>query len=107
VVDFTVKQLALINSPSTYRVKARFFRGTTQQQTFAVLQWYATPTMGNISPWRWFIADQIAQWRQQRVPWVAVSILILMEPLAETQQYWKLAQSFGETVQAELSKAAF
>jgi len=107
VADFTVKQLDLINSHKPYQVKARFFRGTTQQNTFAVLQWYAMPNLGDISPGNWFIADQIAQWRQQRVPWVAVSILIPMEPLGQVEDYWTLARSLGEIVQVEIVKAGF
>jgi cyanoexosortase B-associated protein len=84
------------------RVKARFFRVSTQQETFAALQWYALPDGGDTSPIHWFLADQIAQWHKRRTPWVAVSILIPIEPLGQVETAWPLAQSLGETVQATL-----
>lgn len=93
---FTVKQ------PRESQVEARFFRAVTQQDTFAVLQWYAVPQGGNPSPLRWFVADQLAQWGKQRVPWVGVSILIPMEPLGQVEKMWPLAESIGQTVQGAL-----
>jgi len=100
--EFTVKPSAKLASNVETKVEARFFRGSTQQQTFAVLQWYAMPNGGNPSPFNWFVADQLAQWRKQRTPWVGVSILIPMEPLGQVEKSWPLAQSIGETVQAAL-----
>ena len=96
--EFTVKPPAKLTS----KVEARFFRAVTPQQTFALLQWYAMPDGGNPSPFHWFLADQLAQWRKQRTPWVGVSILIPMEPLGQVETSWPLAQSIGETVQAKL-----
>jgi cyanoexosortase B-associated protein len=84
------------------KVQARFFRGSTKQQTFSVLQWYAMPDGGNTSQLKWFLADQLAQWRKSRTPWVAVSILIPMEPLGQVETTWDEAQSIGKTVQAAL-----
>ncbi len=83
-------------------MEARFFRAVTQQDTFGVLQWYALPNGGHSSPFRWFVGDQLAQWRKQRVPWVAVSILVPMEPLGQVEKIWPLAESIGQTVQAAL-----
>jgi cyanoexosortase B-associated protein len=88
-------------------VTARFFRGWTQQQTFAVLQWYAFPNGGNPSPSRWFWADRIAQWKQQRVPWVAVCILMPIEPLGELENYQTTAQSLAVAVQQALMRETF
>ncbi|OUL25606.1 cyanoexosortase B system-associated protein [Nostoc sp. 106C] len=94
--QFTVKQ------PRETQVQARFFRAATKQDTFGVLQWYALPNGGNPSPLHWFLADQLAQWRKQRVPWVGVSILVPMEPLGQVEKIWPLAESIGQTVQAAL-----
>jgi cyanoexosortase B-associated protein len=96
--EFSVTQQA--DSPQ--KVQARFFRGSTKQQTFSVLQWYAMPNGGNPSPLKWFLADQLAQLRKSRTPWVAVSILIPMEPLGQLETTWDEAQSIGKTVQAAL-----
>ncbi len=97
LAEFTVKQ------PSTQvKVEARFFRASTMKQTFAVLQWYAFPNGGNPSPLRWFMADQLAQLRKQRAPWVGVSIMIPMEPLGQVETTWSLTKSLGETVQGAL-----
>ncbi|MEH2083964.1 MAG: cyanoexosortase B system-associated protein [Nostoc sp.] len=100
--EFTVKPSAKLASNVETKVEARFFRASTPQQTFAVLQWYAMPDGGNPSPFHWFLEDQLAQWRKQRIPWVGVSILIPMEPLGQVETSWSLAQSIGETVQAAL-----
>jgi cyanoexosortase B-associated protein len=107
--EFTVKQSAS-GSNSDVKIKARFFRGHTNQptfaasnrQTFAVLQWYAWSHGGDPSPLRWFIADQLAQWSQNRAPWVCVSILLPMEPLGQVETSWNEIRSIGETVQAAL-----
>lgn len=97
LAEFTVKQ------PSTQvKVEARFFRASTMKQTFAVLQWYAFPNGGNPSPLRWFVADQLAQLRKKRAPWVGVSIMIPMEPLGQVETTWSLTKSIGEIVQGAL-----
>ncbi len=105
--EFSVKQPEVLTSNSPAKVRARFFRGYTEQQTFAILQWYAVPNGGYTAPISWFLADQVAQWRNSRVPWVAVSILIPMEPLGQVETTWPLAQSLGQTVQATLMGEAF
>ncbi|YAF93786.1 MAG: cyanoexosortase B system-associated protein [Nodularia sp. CChRGM 3473] len=100
--QFTVKRPPSSGSNAETKVEARFFRVSTPQETFAVLQWYATPNGGHPSPLRWFLADQLAQWHKKRVPWVSVSIMIPMEPLGQVETTWTVAQSIGETVQATL-----
>ncbi len=100
--EFTVKQPKGSGSNTEVKVEARFFRASTNKQTFAVLQWYAMPNGGNSSPFRWFVADQLAKLRHQRAPWVGVSVLIPMEPLGQVETTWSLAKSIGETVQAAL-----
>ncbi|TBR60744.1 cyanoexosortase B system-associated protein [Westiellopsis prolifica IICB1] len=95
LVEFTVKQLQA-------KVKARFFRAATKEQTFAVLQWYAWRDGGDPSTLQWLLADQIAQLQKQRAAWVAVSILVPMEPLGKIDTVWSEVKSLGETVQDNL-----
>ena len=83
-------------------VKARFFRAASKNQTFAVLQWYAMPIGGHFSPLNWFWADQLAQWHKQRVPWIAVSLFIPMEPLGQVETTWEQIKSIGQKVQTRL-----
>jgi cyanoexosortase B-associated protein len=83
-------------------VTAQFFRGWTKQKTCAVLQWYAWPGGGHHAPSRWFLADRLAQWHNRRVPWVAVSILVPIEPLDDIEKYWPQVKALGQTVQAAL-----
>ncbi len=83
-------------------VEARFFRGWTNQQTYAVLQWYAFPSGGHPAPSRWFWADRWAQMSDRRVPWVAVSVLIPVEPLGDIEKSRQLAESLGQSIQAAL-----
>ncbi|MGB6295191.1 MAG: cyanoexosortase B system-associated protein [Rivularia sp. (in: cyanobacteria)] len=99
--QFMVEEAQLKDKTKT-QVKARFFRASSKNQTFAVLQWYAMPNGGHFSPINWFWADLLAQWHQQRVPWVAVSLLIPMEPLGEVETTWEQIKSIGKTVQARL-----
>ncbi|PAX55242.1 cyanoexosortase B system-associated protein [Brunnivagina elsteri] len=104
-VEFTVK--ALPTSPtksdiSDIKVKATFFRGSTKQQSFAVLQWYAWANGGDPSQLNWFLADQSAQWQKHRAAWVAVNIAIPMEQLGQVDKSWEEAKSLGETIQTRL-----
>lgn len=102
--EFTVKSAMIASTNKISKVEARFFRATTQQPTFAVLQWYAMPNGGTSLPINWFIADQLAQWQKQRVPWVAVSILIPMEPFGQVEKSWTKLKSLAEQVQVALMK---
>ena len=93
------------------RVTAHFFRGLTKpkpgdqairRQTYAVLQWYAWSTGGHPAPSRWFFADRAAQWQNRRIPWVAVSILVPIEPLDTIDQHWSEVESLAQAVQSAL-----
>lgn len=98
-----------IENPHTrHKIEANFFRAVLKnRQTYAVLQWYATPNGGSPSPFKWFFADQMAQIKKERIPWVAVNIMIPIEPLGEVKKNWAIAQSLGEQVQASLVLDSF
>lgn len=84
-------------------VNARFLRGWNQQQTYAVVQWYAWVNGGSAAPSRWFWSDQLSQWRDRhRMPWVAVSVLIPIKPLGDIDTAESLAKSLGQTIQSAL-----
>ncbi|WP_124972033.1 cyanoexosortase B system-associated protein [Aphanothece sacrum] len=87
-------------------VTAHFFKGWNNQ-TFAVVQWYAWPNGGNFAPAQWFWVDQKAQLKRQRVPWVGVSVKIPIEPLSELKDVEPLAKSLAQTIQATLDKNIF
>ncbi len=89
-------------SASTAKVEARFLRAWTQQQTFAMVQWYAQPEGGHPAPSRWFWLDRLAQLRRERVPWVAVCLQIPTEPLGELDASQSIAESLSQKVQAAL-----
>ena len=84
------------------QLKGRFFRACTEKQTFAVLQWYAWDNVGDPSLLQWFIVDQKAQWQRQRAAWVAVSILLPMEPRGQVEQYWDEMRTLEQQVQTAL-----
>ncbi|MBE9064875.1 cyanoexosortase B system-associated protein [cf. Phormidesmis sp. LEGE 11477] len=89
-------------------IKPDFFRAWNQTQTYAVLQWYAWPSGGSASVAKWFWADQQMQWRYyQRLPWVAVSLWLPIEPLSDITPYQTLAQNLGEKIQTNLSNSVF
>ena len=106
-VEFTVNSPPKSGANTETQVKARFFRVSTPQETFAVLQWYAMPNGGHPSPFRWFLADQLAQWHQNRVPWVSVCIMMPMESFGQVETTWALVESLGKTVQATLMASPF
>jgi cyanoexosortase B-associated protein len=87
-------------------VKARFFRAWNQQ-TFAVVQWYAFNNGGHFSPANWFWQDQLAQLSDRRVPWVAVCLKIPIEPLGELKDAQSVAESLAKTVQTQLNNTVF
>lgn len=90
---------------SPMQVKARFLRGWTEQGTYAVLQWYAWSNGGHADPNCWFWADQLSQLRDRRhTPWVAVSILIPIEPLGDIASVRSRAEAIAQTVQSTLIK---
>ncbi|MDY6781514.1 MAG: cyanoexosortase B system-associated protein [Cyanobacteriota bacterium] len=64
-------------------VQTRFFRAWNENKTYAVAQWYAWPDGGHPKPSRWFVADQRAQLRGDRQPWIAVNLQIPIEPLGD------------------------
>ncbi len=96
--------------PSTiepnHSITARWFQAWNQK-TYAVVQWYAWPGGGHYAPSQWFWADQKAQLKDQRVPWVAVSIKIPMEALGNLRDMESLAKSLSQEVQKTLEKKVF
>lgn len=88
-------------------INARFLRAWNEQQTFAVMQWYAWPTGGSDVPNRWFWADQRQQWRTgERMPWIAVSLLVPIEPLGDIRPYQPLTLALAEQIQRQLLQEA-
>ncbi|PSN17873.1 cyanoexosortase B system-associated protein [filamentous cyanobacterium CCP5] len=89
------------------QVRARYFQARTDAQTFAILQWYAWPGGGDFAPSRWFWADQLSQWQSgQRTPWVAVSLLLPIPPLADITAHRETATQLGEAIQTALLTTA-
>jgi len=103
---FTVKLAPTSDKPSP-SVEARFFRSWTPQQTFAVVQWYAWPNGGSPATSRWFWEDSIARLSNRRAAWVAVSIIVPIQPQSDIKIVEPLLESLGETVQAQLMAEIF
>ncbi|NDJ16193.1 cyanoexosortase B system-associated protein [Myxacorys almedinensis] len=91
-----------VTSPLPALVSARFFRAWTEKQTYAVLQWYAWSGGGHAMPSHWFVVDRLAQWRDRRAAWVAVSVLLPIEPLGDIEKSWLKLESLAQTVQVNL-----
>lgn len=84
-------------------VSARYFRGLSDSSTLAVMQWYAWPTGGNVAPGRWFWADQRRQLQQrERMPWVAVSVLMPIEPVGDIGPHRSEMVAIAQAVQSQL-----
>jgi cyanoexosortase B-associated protein len=103
---FTVK-LASIPQQQPPTVDARFFRSWTPEQTFAVMQWYAWPNGGSPATSRWFWQDSIARLWNRRASWVAVSIIIPLQPGSDIKIVEPLLESLAQTVQTQLIAEVF
>ncbi|MCH2049692.1 MAG: cyanoexosortase B system-associated protein [Trichodesmium sp. ALOHA_ZT_67] len=111
-VKFTLKTVEDDNGTTEIKkqypnIKARFFRGWTSEQTYAIMQWYAWPGGGSPKPRDWFWADRFAMASKKRMPWVAVSIIFPIEPLTDIDPYLPELISIGQKTQASLIKNAF
>ncbi|MBE7384553.1 MAG: cyanoexosortase B system-associated protein [Leptolyngbya sp. SIO1E4] len=96
------------SNDAALQLTTRYFRGLGEDATFAVMQWYAWPTGGHPSPGKWFWADQMRQWSQrERMPWVAVSLLLPIEPVGDIRPYSETAIAIGQAVQTSLMQSAF
>lgn len=97
-----------VNKSKTIRISSDFLRAWSKDQTYAVLQWYAWPSGGSPSPAQWFWADQKTQWtRYQRMPWVAVSIWLPIDPFSDPAPQQGLAESLAKSTQQTLLQEIF
>ncbi|MGK7930429.1 MAG: cyanoexosortase B system-associated protein [Microcystaceae cyanobacterium] len=87
-------------------VKARFFKAWNQQ-TFAVIQWYAWPGGGRTHNSDWFWRDQLAQWKGHRLPWIAVNVKLPINPLSSLDDQQTLAESIINQIQTTLETQIF
>ncbi|MBE9066276.1 cyanoexosortase B system-associated protein [Leptolyngbya cf. ectocarpi LEGE 11479] len=84
------------------------FRAWTSSQTFAVAQWYALPHGGHPAPHHWFWQDQLYQWKRgERLPWVAVSVLVPMPPLGDISLFYSDLEQLSQLVQTSLGETVF
>ncbi|MDB9528031.1 cyanoexosortase B system-associated protein [Oscillatoria sp. CS-180] len=91
------------NMGQPMQVTTRYFRGLNEMSTFAVMQWYAWAGGGHFAPGRWFWADQKYQWQQrERMPWVAVSLLLPIEPVGNIRPHTEAAVGIAQAVQDAL-----
>ncbi|GAB4356454.1 MAG: hypothetical protein Fur0042_25740 [Cyanophyceae cyanobacterium] len=90
-------------------IAVRALRGwDSRQNTYAMAQWYAWPGGGNPSPGQWFWADRQAQLRSQRLPWVAVVLLVqTRKPLDPLEDYVPLLKEAAAAVQVALEQGPF
>lgn len=104
VADVQTARWSVANSEGNLvPVTARYFRAINHQNTFGVIQWYAWSTGGHFAPARWFWADQLRQWRQQeRMPWIAVSLLFPIEPVGDIGSHKAAAIAISQSVQKAL-----
>lgn len=95
------KKTVRLSLPDPGKVSTRYFRGWNQSHTYAVMQWYAWPTGGGSKISDWFWVDQGMQWRQhERMPWVAVTVLVPMKPLGEIAPIQPVVEAIAQSVQS-------
>ncbi len=87
----------------TNSITVEFLRAWTPRQTYAVMRWYAWENGGHPAPVHWFIRDRIAQWQNRRAAWVAVSLILPIEPLEDIEPHRSTLESLVQTVQTTLT----
>lgn len=103
VSDVHRVQFSVEANGQTIPVTARYSRGIDANSTFAIMQWYAWPTSGHFAPGRWFWADQKQQWQQrERMPWVAVTLLLPIEPVGDIRTHTERMTDIAQTIQQSL-----
>lgn len=96
------------NQTQNVRISTDFFRAWNKDQTYAVMQWYAWTDGGSPSPAQWFWADQKTQWKyRERMPWVALSVWLPIEPFSDIARQQSTAESLAKTLQQTLSQKVF
>jgi cyanoexosortase B-associated protein len=78
-------------------------RVVASRQTVVVAQWYAFDDGGHFSTAHWFWRDQWAQLRHQRVPWVAVSLRLPVDPSSTLDDVTPQVTELSQAVQTSLS----
>jgi cyanoexosortase B-associated protein len=91
----------VFTSSSGGEVTARFYRAW-QTNTVAVVQWYAWPGGGHHDNAVWYWQDQRAKLKRQRVPWIAVSLHIPIDPTQKIDSIRPFALDLAKKVQARL-----
>jgi cyanoexosortase B-associated protein len=99
-----LRRLALPVAGLGQPVQARFLRAwaPAQGHTTALLQWYAWPDGGSDRPGDWFWRDRQAQLQDQRSPWIAVSLMLPLEPLGPLAPQQDNATALGQAVHQAL-----
>lgn len=87
-------------------IKAKLFKAWNTD-TFAVVQWYAWRGGGSAYPSDWFWRDQTFQKQKQRLPWVAVSLKVPIEPLSDFTSYRPRLLELAQAVQYSLETEVF
>ncbi len=110
-IDLEGAQKWQTSNPRRLRIgtlRINTFRAWTSHQTFAVAQWYAMPESGHPAPHHWFWRDQKYQWiRGERLPWVAVSLLVPMPPLGDVSLFYSELERLSQLVQMSLGDTVF
>lgn len=105
-----VRSLTFTTDDPATTVRARVFiardtaasRVVPSRQTVAVAQWYAFDDGGHFSTAQWFWRDQWAQLQQQRLPWVAVSLRLPVDPKSTLDDVIPQVIELSEAIQTSL-----
>lgn len=98
------------NTTPTAQVRARWFIARDPRNTrvvhfpqrVAVAQWYAIGTAGRPTILQWFWRDQWAQLQGRRVPWIAVSVRLPVEPGVALETTEATMTELVETIQGAI-----
>ncbi|MEA5469241.1 cyanoexosortase B system-associated protein [Spirulina sp. 06S082] len=76
-------------------------------QTVAVVEWYSWGQGGHYSHTHWFWLDQRAQLKKKRIPWIAVTLRIPVDPKSTLDMVQSDVEALAKSVQASLMQNVF
>lgn len=84
------------------KVTALFERGWNQNNTVAMVNWYAWKDGGHYKPSRWFLRDLQSQIKGDRTGWVAINLRLYINPLEEIKPRQEELKSLAQKVQIQI-----
>ncbi|MBE9221921.1 cyanoexosortase B system-associated protein [Cyanobacterium stanieri LEGE 03274] len=96
------QQTITFNADNNDTITALFQRGWNNNNTVAMMNWYTWKDGGHHKPYHWFFSDLKSQIKGDRTGWVAISLRLYIEPLAEIKPKQEEITTLAQQVQTQI-----